>query len=507
MAPTLEYLSARDFLPHLSGRIALLKSDFNVTVSKDGKTIEDRFRITQAAPFIRKAIEAGVIPVIATHLGRPKSFDPANPDWYNPIDSLDVIVEPLSAAIGREVVIIRINPATGNYFPDQLNREHIKNLAYDGKVSMLDNIRLHRDEQENGRGLARTLADVVDVSFQNGFGAAHRIEATSNHIHQFVPGFAGDLFVEEIEGHRAIKRPSSSYVVVVGGDKVQESLDIMRGLLRAETTTHRSNIPNFSLNLRVGEHLVDYILVGGHLMHAFVHTQIKMLTDSNLEVLPPELRKEYRGLRGINLGGHKPKESEISTASGLLWYYNNHQYRDMAVGKPIANGNRRIIIPVDYKVLRRGAAIDSVPMSELLDGDNIVDIGIKTRELYYKIISGATTIVWNGPMGVDDNEYAAGTRAIIDAIHSNEEAVKSIGGGSTMSITNAYEAELRGSNPGAILNVGHRSTGGGATLNEIALESPVAFSLIKSRTALLEGVYGPDFEYLRIPAIRMMHQR
>src|SRR3989338_4103035 len=160
----------------------------------------------------------------------------------------------------------------------------------------------------------------------------------------------------------------------------------------------------------------------------------------------------------------------------------------MAEGKPIANRDRKIIIPVDYMVLRDGAAIDSVPMHKLLDGDIIVDIGTKTRELYSKIISGATTIVWNGPMGVDDNKYVAGTRAIIDAIHANDRAVKSTGGGSTMLVTNAYEAELRALNPGATLNVGHRSTGGGSTLEEIAFESPVALSLMFSLQKLLQEI-------------------
>src|SRR3989338_4814216 len=128
---------------------------------------------------------------------------------------------------------------------------------------MPDNLRFNLGEQSKTpierMKFAERLAEVVDVSIQNSYGTAHRVEVSSIDIHEKVAGLAGDLLVEEIEGHRAIKNPSSSYVVIVGGDKAEDSLNLMRGILRATTTTHWSNHSNPKLNLRIDEKLVNYV--------------------------------------------------------------------------------------------------------------------------------------------------------------------------------------------------------------------------------------------------------
>lgn len=494
MAPTSEYLKASDFLEFLKEETALVNSDLNVPIAPNGKTIEDIFRITQAASFIRELLDAGVVPLIATHLGRPKGFDPK--------DSLDVLVEPLSEAIGKQVEIIRFDPATGSYDPSQLNRKYIMDLARHGAVSMLDNTRFDLDQIRNGQGLAERLSCATKVSIQNSFGTAHRTEATSNYIHEFVPGFAGGLLVQEIEGHRAIKKPSKSYVVIAGGDKPEDTFNLLRAILRATATTYPGNQSDPDLNLIMENNLVNHVLVGGHLMHAFAYAQLQMLSERDLAALPPGLRKDYRGLREAKFDGYNgytPTPEEITLARGLLRLYNQRQFAD----DNGANEKRRLVIPIDYQVIRSGVLNDSIRLNELLDGDIIIDIGAKTREVYGQIIGSATTIVWNGPMGVDDISHVYGTRHIIDAIHNNKSAVKTVGGGSTMSMINAYEREIRKNDPNLGFNVGHRSTGGGATLLETHANSPVAKSLIMSHRKLLEGGYGPKFEYLRTPAIKM----
>ncbi|MCC7201776.1 MAG: phosphoglycerate kinase [Nitrospirae bacterium] len=495
MDAILSYLNAADYMPELSGKIALVKSDFNVPILSDisgTSKVADPFRILQAAPFIRELINAGVIPVLATHLGRPKG--------YNPSLTLDPIAGHISEAIGNEVEIIRFDPETRSFNPKQFNADYIKGLFRNGTVSMLDNIRFHTDETKNLDSLARALVSVVEISIQNSFGTAHRKETTSNRIHEFIPGLAGSLLVDEIESHAKTKRPGSPYVVIVGGDKVEDSLQLMRSIVRAEKTTHWSNMFNPELNLQIGERLVDYVLVGGHLMYAFVYAQLTMLKDEDLSGLPGDVKKDLRGLREVRLkgydgpedGGYKYNTEEINLAQGLLRLYNKYQFRD-----PNPAEGRRLIVPVDYAVKRGNNVLRSVQLHELLDDDEIVDIGDRTKDMYTAIIEKARTIVWNGPLGADDEKYTEGTRRIIASIHSNKEAVKEIGGGSTNFMISAYERES-----GLGLDMGFRSTGGGSTLLETAYDSPVTISLIMSARKLLEGGYGMPYETLRKAVIR-----
>jgi len=491
----LGYLSAADYLPELAGKIALVKSDFNVPlISSDGRNLKiaDPFRILQAAPFIKELINAGVIPLLVTHLGRPKG--------YNPALTLDPIAGQISAAIEKSVEIIRFDPEQGMFNLKQFNPDYIRGLFKDGVVSVLDNIRFHTDETKNRDSLAKALVSVVDVSIQNSFGTAHRKETTSNRIHEYIPGLAGSLLVDEIESHAKTKRPGSPYVVIVGGDKVEDSLQLMRAIFRAEKTTHWSNMFNPELNLQIGERLVDYVLVGGHLMYAFVYAQLTMLKEEDLRGLPGDVKKNLRGLREVRLkgydsseeGGYQYDTEEINLAQGLLRLYNNFQFRD---SNPVEG--RRLIVPVDYAVKRGNTILRSQQLHELLDDDEIVDIGDRTKDLYTGIVEKARTIVWNGPLGADDEKYNEGTRRLIDSIHANKEAVKEIGGGSTNFMTSAYEKEC-----GLGFDMGFRSTGGGSTLLETAYDSPVTISLIMSARKLLEGGYGIPYETLRKAVIR-----
>src|SRR4030066_708564 len=125
MAGILGYLNAADYLPELAGKIALVKSDFNVPlISGDGDSqtskVADPFRILQAAPFIKELINAGVIPLLVTHLGRPKG--------YNPSLTLDPIIGHLSGAIEKNVEIIRFDPERVMFNSRQFNPDYIRGL-------------------------------------------------------------------------------------------------------------------------------------------------------------------------------------------------------------------------------------------------------------------------------------------------------------------------------------------------------------------------------------------
>ena len=486
------YLIASDFLNELRGKILLVKSEFNVPIH-DGTVVDD-YRIAQSAPFINKLLDSCALPLLATHLGRPGGYDPKY--------SLDVIVDTVSSNLGHQVEIIRFDEKNNRYHNDQLSKGYIQKLIEGGKIPMLDNIRFHPDEQKNKGGLAKALAEVIDLNIQNAFGTAHRIEDTSNYIHTLVPGLAGDLLHAEIEGHKEIKKPNYPYTVIVGGDKVKDSLNLVRRILWAEKTSHQINSINPDLMTSIGENLVDSILVGGHLMNAFIYAQVHMANDSTLAKLNREAARNIRGLRDqsfleeYNLESRQVEE-EVRLAKGLLRLYNNYQivtqfnkegnsFDDFDIAD-----NRRLIIPVDYSVLRNGKKVN-LKLFELNNGDQIHDIGTQTKRIYDAIISRSKTIVWNGSMGTDANECKEGTRSIIDSIHKNKTAVKERGGGTTNYMVSDYEKEK-----GEQFDLGFKSTGGGATLRETVLDSPVTVCLSMSFQKLIRGGYDPKFRYLR----------
>ncbi len=486
------YLIASDFLNELRGKVVLVKSEFNVPIH-DGAVVDD-YRIAQSVPFIKKLLDYGALPLLATHLGRPSGYDP--------VYSLDVIVDSVSNNLGCPVEIIRFDKKNNEYYNDQLNKAHIEKLIEAGKIPMLDNIRFHPDEQGNKGGLAKALAKVIDLSIQNAFGTAHRTEDTSNYIHTLVPGLAGDLLHAEIEGHKEIKKPNTPYTVIVGGDKVKDSLNLIRRILWAEKTSHQINTVNPDLMTSIGEKLVDSVLVGGHLMNAFIYAQVDIANDSTLIKLIPEASRNIRGLKnqsfldGYHLG-NKHVEEEVRLSKGLLRLYNKYQivaqfnekgssFDDLNIAD-----NRRLIMPVDYSVLRNGKKVN-LKLFELNNGDQIRDIGTQTKKIYDTIISRSKTIVWNGSMGADENECKEGTRSIIDSIHKNSSAVKERGGGTTNYMVSDYEREKDEQ-----FDLGFKSTGGGATLRETVLDSPVTVCLNMSFQKLIKGGYGPEFGYLR----------
>jgi phosphoglycerate kinase len=96
------------------------------------------------------------------------------------------------------------------------------------------------------------------------------------------------------------------------------------------------------------------------------------------------------------------------------------------------------------------------PFDALPDGWLGLDIGPASRERFAGVIAGAATIFWNGPMGVFEwPPFAAGTKAVAEAVAANERAFSVVGGADSVRALN----EL-----GLAQKVSWVSTGGGASL-------------------------------------------
>ncbi|HET6817117.1 MAG TPA: phosphoglycerate kinase [Mycobacteriales bacterium] len=274
--------------------------------------------------------------------------------------------------------------------------------TYDGqaRVALLENVRFNagetsKDDSERA-AYADRLASLADAYVDDAFGAVHRKHASVYDVAQRLPHAAGDLVRREVEVlHRLTEDPKRPYVVVLGGSKVSDKLKVIESLLPR----------------------VDTLLVGGGMCFTFLKAQGHDVGDSLLEADQLEACRTF-----------------------------------LETGK--------VVLPVDVVVaddISAEAQTDVVDATAIPGGRKGLDIGPRSVELFGEKLTGASTVFWNGPMGVFEvAPFAAGTRGVAEAIAALPDALTVVGGGDS-----AAAVRLLGIDEGRF---GHISTGGGASL-------------------------------------------
>lgn len=269
----------------------------------------------------------------------------------------------------------------------------------DGEILLLENLRFHSEEEKNDPGFAKQLAALCDVYVNDAFGAAHRAHASTAGIASFVqPAVSGFLMQKELEalGH-ALTKAEKPYVAIVGGAKVSDKIDLIESFLS----------------------LATHILIGGAMAYTFLRAK-KIATGKSLVEV-----------------------DKIELAADLL---------SRATAKGVA-----LELPIDHVVAASLDATESqiVPIDRTADNLMGLDIGPETVSHYSKILAGARTIVWNGPMGVFENpKFAQGTFGVARAV-ADSKAFSIIGGGDSAAAVAQSGMESK---------ITHISTGGGASL-------------------------------------------
>ncbi len=268
----------------------------------------------------------------------------------------------------------------------------------EGDVIMLENLRFHAEEEKNDPDFAKQLAALGELYVNDAFGAAHRAHASTEGVAKFLPGVAGFLLGKEIQYFdKAIKNPDRPFVTILGGAKVSDKIKLISNLIEK----------------------ADTILIGGAMAYTF-----------------------YKVL-GIKIGNSKfdPQGEEVAREA---------MEKAKRKGVPLELPLDRVIA----EKLERNVPCKTVE-GDIPDGWSGFDIGPKTIEKYKKILSGAKTIVWNGPVGVFEfPPFDKGTRAIAQHV-AGLKATTIIGGGDTAAAIVAFGLENK---------VSHVSTGGGASL-------------------------------------------
>ena len=277
------------------------------------------------------------------------------------------------------------------------------NSLQNGQVTLLENLRFHQGETENDCEFASNLAKLADVYVNDAFGTAHRAHASTYGIPSLLDEkVSGYLIAKELEflGEKT-SDPSRPFVVILGGAKVSDKITVIDKLLDK----------------------ADSIIIGGAMAYTFALANGRNVGDSLCEPDKVDLAKS-------------------------------------AIAKAEQNGVK-FLLPVDTLITNSlDFAAKKIGESEIVEG-NIpdgwegVDIGPKTIELYENAISGAQTILWNGPMGVFEIEDSSkGTFAVAETV-AKSSAISIIGGGDSVKAINRS---------GFSEDVTFMSTGGGASL-------------------------------------------
>jgi len=273
----------------------------------------------------------------------------------------------------------------------------------DGQVALLENLRFHQGETDNDPEFAASLASLADVFVNDAFGTAHRAHASTFGVPSILSNkVSGYLISKELEflGEKT-NTPSRPFVVILGGAKVSDKITVIDKLLDK----------------------ADTIIIGGAMAYTFAMANGKKVGDSLCEPDKVDLAK-----------------SALAKASekGVKFL--------LPVDTLITNS-----LDFDAKQIGESKIVDG----DIPDGWEGVDIGPLTIELYQNAISGAQTILWNGPMGVFEiDDSSKGTFAIAETV-ANSSAVSIIGGGDSVKAINRS---------GHSENVTFMSTGGGASL-------------------------------------------
>ena len=265
-----------------------------------------------------------------------------------------------------------------------------------GEVLVLENTRFHPEEEKNDEQMARGMAALADLYVNDAFGSAHRAHASTAGIAAFLPAAAGFLLEKEIKYlGQAIDDPKRPFVAILGGAKISDKIGVIKNLLVK----------------------ADTILIGGGMANTFLKAQ------------------------GYPLGDSLVEEDALETARELL-----------------AEGKSKLRLPVDIVIADKfdaEANMKIMPTGPVPEGWRILDIGPETVGNYARVIAGAGTVVWNGPMGVFEfPRFAEGTFGVAKAVAASN-AISVIGGGESVAAINQS---------GLADKITHISTGGGASL-------------------------------------------
>lgn len=387
----------------LKGKRVLMRVDFNVPLDKETGQVKDKQRIEGALPTIKYALDHGAKCVILmSHLGRPDGKRVEK-------ESLKPVADELQKLLGRDVKFL--NDCVG----DEV--EQVAQQADNGQVILLENLRFHLEEEGSVKDkqgnktkadkeavdkFRASLSKLGDVYINDAFGAAHRAHSSIVGV-KLDQRAAGYLMKKELDYFgRVLENPERPFLAILGGAKVSDKIQLIENLLDK----------------------VNALIIGGGMAFTFLKEKDNMKIGKSLF--------DSEGAKAIQ------------------------KILDKAQAK-----NVQIHLPVDFIVandIKSKETKEATKETGIEDDFLGADIGKESIKQFAEAIKQAKTIVWNGPMGVfEQDQFANGTKELLKVVaeQTKNHATTIIGGGDTATACAKF---------GFGDQMSHVSTGGGASL-------------------------------------------
>lgn len=360
----------------------------------EDRTVADDSRIKAAIPTIKYLKESGAKVILVSHLGRPKG---QKVEKY----SLQPVCKRLSQLLSDQGL------GTVQFVSDCIGpaAEQAVNALKQGDICLLENVRFYPEEEKNDEEFARKLASLAELYVSDAFGAVHRAHASTEGVAKFLnPSLAGFLLEREIRMLSQALDPMRPVAFVIGGAKVSSKIDLLQNLLSR----------------------VDVIVIGGAMAFTFLKA------------------------RGLEVGKSLVEDDRLDYCRELE--------------KSAEQEGVKLILPTDVVVAPNFPREGDTPSSHVVSIDAIpadkmgLDIGPKSLHEICSQLEKCKTIVWNGPLGVFEHGYSAGTFKLVDElVQLTKKGVTTIiGGGDSVNAIRAHDVNEN--------QFTHVSTGGGASL-------------------------------------------
>jgi 3-phosphoglycerate kinase len=272
-----------------------------------------------------------------------------------------------------------------------------------GEIHLLENLRFYTEEEDNNPEFANMISRHGRLYINDAFGTAHREHASNvGVINNFKNYGIGFLIEKEMRYLKEIiNKPQRPLVLLLGGAKVSTKIELIdRYINKAEK-----------------------VIIGGGMAFTFLRAM------------------------GYNIGKSMLESSMIEKARSII---------DLA-----RMSGKDLVLPVDVicsENLDAPLSKNPINVRKIPDNQAGFDIGPKTIEKFNKVLDSASTIIWNGPMGVfENNRFSDGTRMVAENLARRVENDVTViaGGGDTSSALKHFNL---------IEKITHVSTGGGSSL-------------------------------------------
>lgn len=350
----------------LTDQRVVVRADLNVPLHHG--TITNDYRLQAFRPTLDAIISRGGTPIILTHIGRPHDHDP---------DLSTRHLIPWFTDHGYTVQFAK-------------SPEHAASLTVDPQSCILvENLRFFPGEKKRDPAFAQQLAACGSYFVQDAFATLHRNDTSMTLLAQ---QFTGDhktigLCVQQELAmlHRLVDNPARPFVVILGGGKVHDKIQLLEHMLDR----------------------IDTVMLCPAIVFTFLQAE-----------------------------GHDTGSSLVDTESFK-------RCRDFVA--TAREKNVKVLLPVDYHVAEKtiDGPLHYSNADEFTSHDIGISIGPRTIESWAPYIQNAGSIFYNSGMGfLSRPETLEGAHQLLERV-AQSPAFTVIGGGESVAMAQRFHLNHR----------------------------------------------------------------